>query len=452
MVSMLHAQIPNGGFENESTLKTPNIPQKWKTLGEVSVGYPSMNEKSIRVKNTATQEAILLSDTGSTTFVNAKYNKLNARPDSLKVWLNYSLDAGDTLIVEYLGKETSNIFGTGSSKYTGQRQAFLPQRIKIAYTSPGLADSAKIGFRIKTANLATSNSFFEINKLDLLNLAGNSVATFPNKNFNSWFMDSSVYPTQWLTFKSDAQLRDGIVYDGLSEITSDAHVGTNALKLNTLMIKGQVNFGGATTFPFEPITVFNFKHNDFFTKPTFSVDKPYNLLKGHYKYTSVNNDSLLIRVLMFKSGSIVGKNDFVRSANVSTYTEFSLPLTFLTDPDSCSILIRPCHPFIASPNMGTTLWVDDLKLEEATTTSVHAINESGLIIYPNPTSGKVTLQCAHEELKNISIFNAEGKRVLTKELDGNTDLLDLSNLNNGIYVIQTAYGNTSKSQIITIQK
>lgn len=62
-------------------------------------------------------------------------------------------------------------------------------------------------------------------------------------------------------------------------------------------------------------------------------------------------------------------------------------------------------------------------------------------VYPNPTSGIITVKA--EQMEKIEVINAVGQTVLTKEVEDNETSLDLTSFGSGVYFvnIMTVNGN-----------
>jgi len=80
-----------------------------------------------------------------------------------------------------------------------------------------------------------------------------------------------------------------------------------------------------------------------------------------------------------------------------------------------------------------------------TYSDIKAINinllKSAIIIYPNPTNGKITIQGNKEEFKNFKIYNVLGQDITTLaetiSINETRKTLDLTNLSQGIYTLKT---------------
>jgi aminopeptidase N len=68
------------------------------------------------------------------------------------------------------------------------------------------------------------------------------------------------------------------------------------------------------------------------------------------------------------------------------------------------------------------------------------LNESNVDVYPNPTKDIITIQAQHT-IKNINVLDVLGNQLQIKEVfqDANKRLINLSNLKNGIYIIEIEF-------------
>jgi hypothetical protein len=72
----------------------------------------------------------------------------------------------------------------------------------------------------------------------------------------------------------------------------------------------------------------------------------------------------------------------------------------------------------------------------------------GFVAFPNPVDKNLTIKIDHFLNTSISISNSLGQVVLTKLLTSKTTELDLSNLENGIYIISFNDGKSNSRQKI----
>jgi hypothetical protein len=86
-----------------------------------------------------------------------------------------------------------------------------------------------------------------------------------------------------------------------------------------------------------------------------------------------------------------------------------------------------------------------------TFTHVDAIDEnnsSTIYVYPNPTSGEITLE--GESINHIRIVNAYGQTVYNAKVEGEQVRIDLSNVAKGIYMmhIEAESGQTVRKIVV----
>ena len=87
-----------------------------------------------------------------------------------------------------------------------------------------------------------------------------------------------------------------------------------------------------------------------------------------------------------------------------------------------------------------TIHVIDCTVDE--TGIAEWFSDGGLIIYPNPGNGKITLETKYDI--TISVHDAMGRILLNEELQKGNYAVDLSNYAGGIYVLKTTYNGKTK--------
>jgi len=98
--------------------------------------------------------------------------------------------------------------------------------------------------------------------------------------------------------------------------------------------------------------------------------------------------------------------------------------------------------------------VDDTQLAYRFSNPVVTNARNAIEIYPNPSSGKVTINCDLEEgeIANVRIVDAMGKLVKAQELKLGNNKVSLSNakFSNGLYnfIITTSHGRTFNNKIL----
>ena len=64
------------------------------------------------------------------------------------------------------------------------------------------------------------------------------------------------------------------------------------------------------------------------------------------------------------------------------------------------------------------------------------LSSQGISIYPNPTSGMITLEFTDNSVNKIVITDLLGKVAYQKQNPDQKEVIDLSSFINGIYIIQ----------------
>ena len=107
--------------------------------------------------------------------------------------------------------------------------------------------------------------------------------------------------------------------------------------------------------------------------------------------------------------------------------------------------------FVIKNNMTTSAPIQINVISGATT-----INEIGnvksLSLYPNPSTGKVTLQ-GQKENGTVNVYNLLGMKVKTINIRSNSDMeLDLSSFENGIYFVEFNNGKAIVKEKLILSK
>ncbi len=89
-------------------------------------------------------------------------------------------------------------------------------------------------------------------------------------------------------------------------------------------------------------------------------------------------------------------------------------------------------------------YFDDIELiaDPTITSTQNVINNSSVIVYPNPFNNNITINTI--DAQNINIYNSIGKLVFSSKINSRNQEIDLSELNNGLYILRVY----SKSGII----
>jgi hypothetical protein len=181
----------------------------------------------------------------------------------------------------------------------------------------------------------------------------------------------------------------------------------------------------------------------------FPLNKRPLQLNGYYKFTGIPGDTSVIIVGITKGNPIswafgdsslevgTGHIDFT-GTSVSTYQPFSIPIYYkdlVTFPDSALIEISSTRN-MGSGIPGQKLWVDNLYFSG--TSGIDEENSKNDIrVYPNPVKNylNIDLRSKTGQESEIEILDMTGRSVLSETINY-FDKIDLSSLENGIYILQ----------------
>lgn len=96
----------------------------------------------------------------------------------------------------------------------------------------------------------------------------------------------------------------------------------------------------------------------------------------------------------------------------------------------------------------TEVFYDNISLQ-ADVLSVDEFSTTSLKVYPNPTEGLLNIQSDYTNTDlSIEIFNLLGAKVLETKMSGTNESIDLSHLNNGLYLMKVYSG----SEVVITRK
>ena len=175
---------------------------------------------------------------------------------------------------------------------------------------------------------------------------------------------------------------------------------------------------------------------------------PYTLKKDalvfYYKYAPAagTDDRAQVDIILRKNGQNVWMNNMFLGA-AADYTRAEFAFDQAIEPDSVIILFLSTEwNNKAISYEGSVLKIDDVHFKsEETPTGVNRIPKvNGMNIYPNPTSGNLSIELpsdnAGTEDSRIEIYNVIGKPVFRNDNISRKSDIDISNLPNGVYILK----------------
>jgi len=177
-----------------------------------------------------------------------------------------------------------------------------------------------------------------------------------------------------------------------------------------------------------------------------------------YMYSPVSGDSAAFEVYFTQGGSVVGSGKQVIHGTVATWTgvDFDIDWTSGATPDSVVIICASSAGYdlvdvtMSVGQIGSTMWVDDISLEFGGV-GVEEVDNGKVSIYPNPSADFININTIDlpSNLK-LNIYDLSGKKVMSRLLNSNNEMIDISGLNSGTYllVVQDAFNLIHRSKFI----
>jgi len=257
-----------------------------------------------------------------------------------------------------------------------------------------------------------------------------SIGQIPNNGFENW-MSTSNYdtPLGWETMNI---VCPGPFYSCKKSFDHyPATAGNYSVRIenNTSLTQQTGGYGIIVTHAF-----------DYPYKPAFPITSHPNSLKGYYKYDSKNNDTMFVRIVLFHQGNIVSTNMFTSIGTNASWNTFDIPLPSYSMADSATIIMSAFLPMSPTdgPNGNSVLYVDNISFDNFILAADDLNQDNTSIkVFPNPVKNTVILKTegsGNHELQ-IEMYNIIGRRVKSVRLDEDSKEIDVSNLENGIYIL-----------------
>lgn len=184
---------------------------------------------------------------------------------------------------------------------------------------------------------------------------------------------------------------------------------------------------------------------------TFSV--------AHAQYNAGTNDKLAVKVSTDCGNtwaSVYDKSGSTLSTAAATTSDFS-PAATEWRKETVSLNAYTGQPnvmimFVTTSNFGNNIYIDDINMMN--TTGVEALQNNKLSVYPNPSSGIFTVDNATGTKAEITICDVVGRIVKRTDVPAGAAKIDidLSDQNNGSYIMNVISGNQQLHEKITVLK
>lgn len=269
----------------------------------------------------------------------------------------------------------------------------------------------------------------------------------PNYDFENWASDGTFFnPVSWGT--SNFSAMSIISFNTVFQETSDLYSGNSCAKLVTV----EQNIGGDIVKVAGLITLgyfdVNFATRKAVVKGGIPCTSRPGLFSGYYKYSSSGIDSCIMSIYLTKYNTISNRADTLglgiySSSNQSEWTYFEAPVNYSSseNPDTMNIVILSSDTslFVA----GSTLYIDQLAIDVATSNNDIPVKNELYSVYPNPANDilNIELYTSIETFCKYSILNSSGVSVKQSDIYKNNEPVDISSFAPGIYFIKLTLKN-----------
>ena len=167
----------------------------------------------------------------------------------------------------------------------------------------------------------------------------------------------------------------------------------------------------------------------------------------HFDYYTTNSTNFKLVLI-----SSTGEKDYVLPASqpivLNTWKSVNIPMSYFT-----ALGFNPATWFqfkfdfvTVPPVTPNDVYIDNVYFTSSNL-GVKDFTSSNIKMYPNPTSSVFTIE-ANEIVESVSLFNVLGQEVLSKNPNSNSVILDIANLQTGVYVVKTMIGGVSATSRI----
>jgi len=424
--SILYAQLPNGGFENWTTVSYQD-PVGWYTGNRHSVSRMGMAPVSRVTGHTGyglrIETFVAGPDTSDPYITNSINDPLNGdggvpfpeQPTRISGYYRCNLVGNDTALMVVIFKSGGAIISTDIFKFTGSVNTYT--YFQYALSLGGIADT--MIFAATSSNLLNNvgvqaGSWLELDGLDL------QVTTqVPNGAFENWDSLNYESPNGW-HMNGDSIFKSTDHFAGsysIKMVTQD-YGGGNVQ--SAYITTGRMNGpGGGLPYNFQNDT-----------------------LIGYYKFIPSGGDSASVNISVTNHGTIVGGNGrFLAPA--SNYTLFKIGFTSSLAPDTMRIDFSSSKYPISPSSVGSTLYLDGLILRSVLlgTQEIGKTPSNMLFTYPNPATDVLNISFMKnpEADFGIMIYNVSGSLVKSERIKFNSSgyVLNIADLPAGTYFLES---------------
>jgi len=284
----------------------------------------------------------------------------------------------------------------------------------------------------------------------------NSIAQIPNGGFESWSTESGIEipSAPWVT--NNLQKKpDGVTYNPVTKSTDHypENVGSYSIRmennLSYLSESGEPMPYWACSYGYST-TAFYPGYNG----PVFPITGHPNSFCGYYKFLPQQNDAMMIALSLYQKGIMVASAVLKETNTVSNWTSFNIPISSYTVADSAQIALS-AFTYPPGPNGNSIFYVDNLSFGSLITSIPEQTSENtSFSLFPNPASDIITLNIENTNNTDLTlnIYNVAGTMVKSEMHKQNNSQINVSDLSNGIYMVEIKSKALSGIQKLIIQR
>ena len=189
-------------------------------------------------------------------------------------------------------------------------------------------------------------------------------------------------------------------------------------------------------------------------KPSFEIGKRPASLFFYYKSFPFGGDTIIGKVYFYKNGVVIGNPVFGTNETKSSWTALEVPMGYYTSevPDSATIY------FVTGAyvqHSESTLYIDNLSFDGFVTSSSEQMSEQPIFnLFPNPAFDIITLNIDNRNNDDLTlnIYNVTGTLVKSEMHKQNNSQINISDLSNGIYMVEFKSKEMSGAQKLIIRR
>jgi hypothetical protein len=309
------------------------------------------------------------------------------------------------------------------------------------------------------------NTFLAIALLLSFNLLAQQ--QLENAGFETWQNAGSPTeePTEWSSIKTSDATTLNALAPQVCELSTDAHSGTYSVKLtNVSTTFGPVATGTLTNGRAHADV--NANNGYVFTDAsnaqwnTTMTTRPDSIV-GWYKYAPNNGDKCKVEAILHTgaaknpengtAANFIGRARFLSTANVGTWTRFSVPFSYYNSNTPSHILVVLTAGDSTIAKSGSIAFYDDLELIY-NPVSVEEINASNVSVFDNGSFIQIQIPENNSKSVVVKVFDLQGRVVNNKSnLSKGINYIEKPNVD-GVYLVNLSFDGKMITKKVVISK